>query len=305
MLGPKRVSSWHSATFAFTTAVCVVLSGASADAKATYVTFDAGFVTSINSTNAVAGYNATDGFIRTSDGTVTTFDVTGAVATQAWAIDDAGVSAGYYFDDLGANHGFVRAPDGTITTFDGPKASNTVAYHINNKGEITGRYTDDAGEHAFVRRAGGHIMTIDVPNAVETDPGCINDKSVIAGSYVDSEHLYHGFLRTADGTITTFDVPGAVGTIGGCINAKAPSQVTMATETAGTVSSAAWMERLRPSTNRIAIFIQAASTAGAWSPAGVRIERSQIISAASSGTPTEISANSAFQTAARAPCPSG
>src|ERR1044072_6763599 len=99
MLGPsKRVSSWHSAIFAFTTAVCVVLSGASADAAATYVTFDAGFITSINSISTVTGYDATQAFVRTADGTVTTFDVPGGSFPEAWDINDDGVISGFYYD---------------------------------------------------------------------------------------------------------------------------------------------------------------------------------------------------------------
>jgi hypothetical protein len=205
--------------FAFSAAACA-LSGGSADARATYATFDLGFVTGLNSTNAVTGYNDTDGFIRTSDGNVTTFAVPRASSTQPMSINDGGTITGSYRKS-GNPHGFVRAADGTITTFDGVTgATYTWALSINNNGQITGESGINF-VHGFVRSAGGRITIFDVPGADDTNGVCINDKGTIAGDYLDGTGFIRGFLRAADGTITTFAVPGATGsTFIGSINIK-------------------------------------------------------------------------------------
>jgi hypothetical protein len=62
-------------------------------------------------------------FIRYSDGTFVTFDVTGAgtasgQGTLATTTNVAGITAGNYFDANGVGYGFVRLGDGRITTFD-------------------------------------------------------------------------------------------------------------------------------------------------------------------------------------------
>jgi len=199
-----------------------MISGGRAAAKATFVTFNVGIVAGINAASTVTGWKPNDGdsFIRTVDGTVTTFVVPGASATEALRINDQGTITGFYRDSAGQAHGFVRISDGTITTFDVHNANGVGPISINNKGEVTGSYTDGTGNHGFVRTSGGRIKTFDVSGAIETASVCINDKGVSVGYYLDSNHITHGFLRAADGTITTFDVPGASETLGICINAK-------------------------------------------------------------------------------------
>ncbi|HTT83857.1 MAG TPA: hypothetical protein VMF67_10280 [Rhizomicrobium sp.] len=202
---------------------CGPLAAGPAVAKASYVTFD-GSATSINSGDAAAGYieiarGIYDGFLRTPDGTVTTFAVSGSNDTEALSINDAGEIAGIYLDSADAAHGFVRAVNGTITTFDGPNASFTVASSINNRGEITGYYyAENVGLDGFVRKASGRIVSFDVPGSVATYPTCINDRGVVVGAYDDTSA--HGFIRAADGAFTTFDVSGAAATYPICLNAK-------------------------------------------------------------------------------------
>src|SRR5215469_14267866 len=68
----------------------------------------------------------THGFLRASDGTITTFDAaTGATGTSPNSIVN-GKIVGYYEDSNGG-HGFFRAVDGTITTFDVTGAAATFA----------------------------------------------------------------------------------------------------------------------------------------------------------------------------------
>src|SRR5579862_3117363 len=66
------------AALALSVALCMLLSGGSAAARSSFTTFDVGGATAINSVNTVTGIVADasgDSFVRTEDGTVTTFAV--------------------------------------------------------------------------------------------------------------------------------------------------------------------------------------------------------------------------------------
>ena len=216
LLNCRSLQCW--AAFA---ALCIMISGGQAAAKATFVTFDDGRVTGINSANTVTGWQGDgDSFIRTVDGTVTTFAVEGASATVAGRINDEGVVVGIYRDNADKVHGFVRAADGTITTFDVRQATGTGPSGVNKKGDITGSYNDETGTHGFLRAARGRLTTFDIVDTNFTSPGCINDKGFISGIYSSSDGHLHGFVRAPNGAITTIDVPGALDTSVDCINVK-------------------------------------------------------------------------------------
>ena len=93
-------------------------------AAATFTTFVVNgasetFPAAIDATNDVAGTwydsgDVTHGFIRTSDGTITSFDPTGSTATEVHGMNDNQVVVGSFKDSNGT-HGFLRAADGTIT----------------------------------------------------------------------------------------------------------------------------------------------------------------------------------------------
>src|ERR1700733_3138941 len=66
---------------------------------------------------AVAGYFADStglnhGFVRATNGTITTFDPTGSNGTYVTGMNDAGTITGYYDDANYNGHGFARAADG-------------------------------------------------------------------------------------------------------------------------------------------------------------------------------------------------
>ena len=66
------------------------------------------------------------GFLRSSDGSFTTFDAGSETPCCLWTfpygINSAGVATGSYNDDTNSNYGFVRATDGTITILGVPGA---------------------------------------------------------------------------------------------------------------------------------------------------------------------------------------
>jgi hypothetical protein len=79
------------------------------------------------------------GFVRTSDGNITTFDPTGSLTTQPGSIDSSGEITGFYQYPTHVIHGFVLASDGTITSFAAAGSLYTYPSSIAYSG-VTGYY---------------------------------------------------------------------------------------------------------------------------------------------------------------------
>ncbi len=209
---------FRSGTFAACVTLGVMAQAVSAEA-AKWKSIDvpgaaATYSSAINDKGVVTGNwldsnGLTHGFVRASDGTITSFDPredTGGAYPDGINIHGS-VAGTYLRQNIG--HGFVRTSDGSITTFNVP--NDTYGTHvrgINDRGIIVGYYHDAAGYHAFRRAAKGKISTFDVPGAIRTFASVINGGGVIAGVWADAESSrYRGFVRAADGTFTTFDIP--------------------------------------------------------------------------------------------------
>jgi uncharacterized membrane protein len=107
------------------------------------------------------GYNYR-GFVRTPDGSFTTFDAVPSPSSPCctWtfgiAVNPAGEVAGWDNDYRSVNHGFVRANDGTVTILDAPGAGTgfvegTLAWSINPEGQVAGFYGDaNRVNHGFL-----------------------------------------------------------------------------------------------------------------------------------------------------------
>ena len=108
------------------------------------------------------------GFVRAANGTITTFDVTGAgtaglfPGTNPTGMNAGGDVAGFYADSSGVNHAFVRSfATGAITApLDAPGAgttamfNGTVPFSINSSDDLTGTYVDASVVfHGFVLAA--------------------------------------------------------------------------------------------------------------------------------------------------------
>ena len=135
-------------------------------------------------------------FVRTADGTMTTF------GNEAFpvGINDSGTIVGYYFNlQKNVQHGFLRAPDGTITRFDPPRCSNPYALGIDAKGDVTGYCSTGNADRGFLRSAAGKFKLFDPPGSTETHPASIariDAGTAITGLYKDGSGVCHGFLRT-------------------------------------------------------------------------------------------------------------
>jgi probable HAF family extracellular repeat protein len=129
-------------------------------------------------------------------------DVTGAIRTEAYDINDAGQVVGYYsaYDGL---HGFVLY--GTeLTVLDVPPGPNTTAYGINSAGKIVGflgtdSFLKDDTTVQLIRYPGS------LPDTATIALG-INDSDHVVGRYVDVDS--QGFIKVGP-TYTRIAVPGA------------------------------------------------------------------------------------------------
>jgi uncharacterized membrane protein len=112
---------------------------------------------SINDQGTIAGdfYTDTDhGFVRATDGTITSFDPKNSVDTLVNDINARGMIIGTYETTDQVVHAFVRKPGGEIMSFDAPDAVyGTTPTGINKSGVITGYYADTGrtASHGFIR----------------------------------------------------------------------------------------------------------------------------------------------------------
>lgn len=166
--------------------------------------------------------NGDHGFVRTKDGTITSFDAPGAAGTLGFFLNSDGTAVGPYYDGNGVNHAYLRTPDGSFTEFDAAGAGSssgqgTFAIGINRSGAVCGDFIDPNGaHHAFVRDIGGTITEFDAPDAGNgngqgTEAISINNRGNVTGWYVDSSNVYHGYVRAKNGAIAEFDATGAGG----------------------------------------------------------------------------------------------
>jgi hypothetical protein len=176
------------------------------------------YVAGINKEGTIVGSYAPSngippehGFIRSVNGTITTFDVPGSDRTQPVAINAAGEVAGiYYFDSNHLQGGFVRSADGNITTYSGTPVG------INAGGSIVG-WSIPAGSsgEGFVRFPQGAINSFGFqPGHIVFPYMGINE----AGSIFANSSFGGFLLRSPNGTSTSFRVVGTSITTATSIN---------------------------------------------------------------------------------------
>ncbi|AMY09309.1 putative extracellular repeat, HAF family [Luteitalea pratensis] len=144
---------------------------------------------------------------------VETFDVPGAIGTNALRINPQGEIVGFYVDSSGAGRGFLWRR-GTFSDIALPGTVLDFANGINARGEIVGQYNDTPGipQHGyFLNRQG--FVAINVPGAVRSTAFDINERGDIVGPYVGANGTTRLYLLSS-GVFTTIDVPGTLGTLG-------------------------------------------------------------------------------------------
>src|ERR1041385_2214862 len=169
----------------------------------------------INNSGTVCGdYNTSDGNSHgffLSGGTVTEYDVPGALNTAVLGINDSGDFSGTFSNDDVIGQAFVSV-GGTITSFSVPGAATTLAYQLNNsKRLVVGYYIDGSGIlHGYYRDANGALhFPIDPPGSVQTILFGDNNRNWVVGRYADASGVTHGLFFTAPNNFFTFDYPGS------------------------------------------------------------------------------------------------
>jgi hypothetical protein len=183
-------------------------------------------VGSYSTTNSIPPAQA---YVRSSDGALTTFIISGSDYVFPWSINDLGEVTGvYYYDGDTQVGGFVRSPGGMITTF--TYAAGIVPLAINRAGTIAGWYGPPVGAfQGFVRQPGGTIVPFTMPGMgmLNTSFMGLNEDGFVTGSYTTiatgppgsgTREYMHGFIRSPQGGISGFEVPGADSTTSVAIN---------------------------------------------------------------------------------------
>ena len=147
----------------------------------------------------------------------------GSVQTQVTAINDQGVTVGFWsgmnnanqvndntgFYDRGGAFHKVAFPTGNNAN---PPVNQLLG--INDYDNAVGFYTDAAGNnHAYEYSIDRHTFhTVTIAGATSATAAAINDGGDIAGFFAGSGGTTEGFLLTAHGTLTNLAYPGASAT---------------------------------------------------------------------------------------------
>src|ERR1700743_2425720 len=145
------------------------------------------------------------GFIRTPDGTITTFGVFKASSLTVSGINDDGTVAGSYVNDRHFR-GFVRTPDGVVTHVASHAGYNDVE-DINESGTAVGFATHKGHDQAFAWTPDRGLTPFDDRRCQDIDAVGVNDSGTITGN-CKTDGGYIGYLRAPDGGLTLFTAPG-------------------------------------------------------------------------------------------------
>jgi hypothetical protein len=164
------------------------------------------------------------GYIRDSDGTMTTFDAPDASFSGFWngttptSINQFGDVCGYYHDANAAIHSFLRTHDGNFIDFQVPGASTNAysgawASRILDDGTVLGFYYDDNYQaYGYVRFPRGQVWTVSfpqIPNAHDFGIVNVNHRGDVLGYYLDANSSARAFLLKRDGSLLKIDPPNA------------------------------------------------------------------------------------------------
>lgn len=213
MSDSPRHSARHSHTFeALLVFVAFSLSAhAQSIASCSFKLFPLNSPNSVNSVNqwgTVVGQVSTsaqippygDGFIRYLDGSITYLSPQGSIGTWLNARNDAGLTAGWYFDSTKTDHGFLLR-GATMTAITDPDAepvpTSTRPTGINRWNTIVGQYVSKKyGDfwEGFKRYSNGSVVAIVYPGPRPTYPNAINDSGTVVGFYYDDSYNRYGFI---------------------------------------------------------------------------------------------------------------
>ncbi len=175
------------------------------------------YPSTINSLGVVAGVYSTStagvaiGFVRATDGTITTFNPPNSMYIWAAVIEDSGEILGSFQDTNGFSHGYIRNTEGGIQVYDiNGSQSFTTVYAANHDAVVAGTYYNGTNQYGFIMNSvsgPASAASFSIPGATELACWGINDQNQVAGDYEDSSGVFHGFIWALGVPLQTFDVP--------------------------------------------------------------------------------------------------
>jgi hypothetical protein len=147
---------------------------------------------------SVEGGPGTDtGFVRTPEGTLSTFGIAQGNYVDITGITRGGAMTGSYWNGK-RQQGFLSLHTGKAVKIDPPGSVYTAPLAIGAGNVIVGEYQDDAKViHGFVRIARGQYETVDPPGARSSRVVAVNAHGVISGYYsAPNDRHVHGFVAT-------------------------------------------------------------------------------------------------------------
>jgi hypothetical protein len=117
---------------------------------------------------------------------------------RASGINNKGIIAGLYVDEIGKSHGFFKKGS-KFTSVEYPGALNTYLIGINNNGEMVGSYdtVPNGPRHGFIYK-NKKFTQFNIPNYSNINARGITDDGRIVGRAYDAEGNSHGFLALPD-----------------------------------------------------------------------------------------------------------
>ena len=206
----------------FVLAVALVACSASfsysqTQATCTFNLFDApGYVGGVNDFRTTVGQSTSNGelaFIRYAGGAVSYFSAPNAAGTTLTAINDGGVSVGYYAVKGASVAAGLILQGSTFASFTHPGATlGTQLTGVNKYKSAVGWYLDSAYiSHGFIRSSNGGLVSLNYPGSSQgTTALGINDFGTVVGSFgsFDGSTGGHGYLYHA-GTWAQVDYPSS------------------------------------------------------------------------------------------------
>lgn len=169
----------------------------------------------INAYSTIVGYvtltNPQEGFIRYSNGGVSTYRAPNSSSTTIMRRNSSGVNVGYYTPTGSSKaKGFVKSGSGFQSVVV-PGSFPTYLNGINKYGTIVGDYIGaDNHFHGFVLK-NGQFTSINPGNgAIDVTVSDINDNGAIVGTFSNGGVDSHGFLLSG-GTYHVITFPNEVG----------------------------------------------------------------------------------------------
>jgi len=159
------------------------------------------YALAINNSGVVTGYyyddnDYTHGFIRSSSGEFSTFELSQGTETESTAINASGQVTGWGNEGEGETFGFVANTHGVIGTFGIAGSPGNAGVAINDSGVIVGyEFSDGGGNASFERDQSGNVTVLQIPFPnTANQPSGINSRGDITGYYTDSAGVNHGWV---------------------------------------------------------------------------------------------------------------